>query len=670
MGAYFNDPEYTARIDRDALANPSPGPVLGAWHQAGLGFMRGGAMAADAVRMAAAVPVVAFGDDETQDAYFEATDEVIKSAVDRWTPDPATTTLAGRVMGGLAEAALPLMAAGGNPALLMASNQTRTSRSLVDQGVDASTARDVGMVDALTIGAGFMIPAVGRTLAGKLGLGAVSNAALSATGVGVQAGALTESGNPDAAAAYDPWDLESRAVDAALGAAFGGLAHFAGAPGGAPPMGRGFDDAGRVFRQSVDEILTYRAAQRWESRALGEPTIANRNAHHAAMRTAMEQLIRGESVNVGRADMPAPPDTPTLDPAVIGADIAREVFAPSTEAPKINTAGGPVAPTAATSASAALSTIPKPAPKVAKEARTRAEAAAARHAAESRVDTVRDDLLAAIAKEGGISREAAAAAGIDPAEFGRRGWRIAKVFTTKGISLEAMAERLAARGYPVTDGQGYGENPMLDALDRSLRGETVKAPEGMEADIAAVAAERDAMQGHDAPLLADHEYAALDSPAQQQLLDAAERARDAGVPPEDIQAITELGGANGYDTAEIIQILDEEAGQRGRAAGGQPATGEPDGGQGAGAVASRDNAAAVQPAEHVGAGPAGDDIDLELLPQARELTAAAPDAPIMMLDDMTERTAAEALADADRGILEAETTYERAAQAAAGCLLG
>ena len=183
-------------------------------------------------------------------------------------------------------------------------------------------------------------------------------------------------------------------------------------------------------------------------------------------------------------------------------------------------------------------------------------------------------------------------------------------------------------------------------------------------------AERAAMQGHDAPLLADHEYAALDSPAQQQLLDAAERARDAGVPPEDIQAITELGGANGYDTAEIIQILDEEAGQRGRAAGGQPATGEPDGGQGAGAVASRDNAAAVQPAEHVGAGPAGDDIDLELLPQARELTAAAPDAPIMMLDDMTERTAAEALADADRGILEAETTYERAAQAAAGCLLG
>ena len=202
------------------------------------------------------------------------------------------------------------------------------------------------------------------------------------------------------------------------------------------------------------------------------------------------------------------------------------------------------------------------------------EAAAARHAAEARIDPVRDDLLAAIAKEGGISREAAQAAGIDPAEFNRRGWRIAKVFTGKGLSLEAMAERLAARGYPVTDANGYGENPMLDALDRSLRGETVKAPDGMEADIAAAAAERDAMQAHEAPLLADHEYAGLDSPNQQRLLDAAVRAQDAGVPLDDIQTITELGGANGYDTAEIIRLLDEETGQRGRATRGGAAASE------------------------------------------------------------------------------------------------
>ncbi|MBP6778078.1 MAG: hypothetical protein KA151_12605 [Piscinibacter sp.] len=443
MGAYFNDPEHTARIDRDVLANPSPGPVLGAWHQAGLGVMRGGAMAADAVRMAAAVPVVAFGDDETQDAYFEATDEVIKSAVDRWTPDPASTTLAGRVMGGLAEAALPLMAAGGNPALLMGSMQTRTSRSLVEQGVDASTARDVGMVDALTIGAVFMIPAVGRTLASKLAFGAVANPLLIGAGTAVQAGALNEADAPQAAAQYDPWDLESRAVDAALGAAFGGMAHAMGARGGAPPMGPGFDDAGRVFRESVDEILTYRGAQRYESRALGAPTIAARNAHDRAMRTAMEQAIRGEPVAVGAADMPAPPDTPTLDPALIGAEIARDVFSPAPRA--------------------------------------------------------------------------------------------------------------------------------------------VDAGSGVEVSV---------------PL----------------------RAQDAGVPPES--------------------------------------------GTGAPARAGSD----AGPAND--GKPAGDDIDLDLLPQARDLVAAEPDAPIMMPDDLTETTAAQALADADAAIVEAETTYQRAAHAAAGCLLG
>ena len=189
---------------------------------------------------------------------------------------------------------------------------------------------------------------------------------------------------------------------------------------------------------------------------------------------------------------------------------------------------------------------------------------------------------------------------------------------------------------------------------------TAHSPSGD--DIAAAAAERDAMQAHEAPLLADHEYAGLDSPNQQRLLDAAVRAQDAGVPPEDIQAITELGGANGYDTAEIIRILDEEASQRGRATGGAgPA---PESGTGAPARAGSD----AGPAND--GKPAGDDIDLDLLPQARDLVAAEPDAPIMMVDDLTETTAAQALADADAAIVEAETTYQRAAHAAAGCLLG
>lgn len=560
MGAFFNDPEYTARIDRDALANPSPGPVLGAWHQAGLGVMRGGAMAADAVRMAAAVPVVAFGDDETQDAYFEATDEVIKSAVDRWTPDPATTTLAGRVMGGLAEAALPLMAAGGNPALLMASNQTRTSRSLVDQGVDASTARDVGMVDALTIGAGFMIPAVGRTLASKLAFGAVSNPLLNAAGIAVQAGALNEAGAPQAAAQYDPWDLESRAVDAALGAAFGGMAHAMGAPGGAPPMGRGFDDAGRVFRESVDEILTYRGAQRYESRALGAPTIAARNAHDRAMRTAMEQAIRGEPVAVGAADMPAPPDTPTLDPALIGAEIARDVFIDPTAAPPVDAAATP-APAATSGPAYAL-----------KES-----------------DAVTEGL------DGWRPRP------------GQKGvvYSIFEGDKPIGFLDVSISPDGAARIEDIVADAGRGRVGLagVRALLRQLR---EKHPE-----ITSINGER--VSG----IRRGGQHGSAGSGVE---VSVPLRAQDAGVPPES--------------------------------------------GTGAPARAGSD----AGPAND--GKPAGDDIDLDLLPQARDLVAAEPDAPIMMPDDLTETTAAQALADADAAIVEAETTYQRAAHAAAGCLLG
>lgn len=746
MSAYFSDPEYVARIDREALASPSPGPVLGAWQQGGMGLARGGAMAADALRMAAAVPVVAFGDDETQDAYFAATDVVIKSALDRWTPDPESTTFAGRMMGGVAEAVLPLMLGGGNPAVLMASNQTRTSRALIEQGVDASTARDVGMVDALAIGAGFMIPAFGSTLARRLAFGAASNPVLGAASVGVQSGALAEAGRPDVAESYDPFDLEARGVDALLGAAFGGISHARGAK---PQLG--LDMPGRTAVETIDAVFAYQGAQRWDSRSLA-PGIAGKNAHDSAMRQAMEQTIRGEPVSVRAYTEFDPPITPELDGAALGRQIAEDVFLEPTKPieqsstayslkasdaeteglsgwrprpghnsvvysivrdgkpvgfidmsiapdgtariedivhnagpgrvglpgvrgllrelrdkhPEITSlagervsgtrrggqhgnAGTGVEISVPLARAAVLLKVEPPALAVVKQARTRAEAAAERYAIESRIDTVADDLLAAIAKEGGISRQAAEAAGIDPAEFKRNGWRIKKVFTAKGLSLEAMSERLAARGYPVTDLSGYGENPMLDALGRSLRGERVNAPEGLEARINEQAAERDAAQAHK-PLLADHEYDGLDTPDQQRILDAIERARDAGVPVDDLEAITELGGINGYETAQIIRLLDDEAAQRGRTAGG--------------------GARAAEPGEQprAGAKPAGDDIDLALIDQARDMIDDT--ATVQLIDELEARPAREALEAAEREVLEAESTYARAAEAAAGCLLG
>ena len=95
------------------------------------------------------------------------------------------------------------------------------------------------------------------------------------------------------------------------------------------------------------------------------------------------------------------------------------------------------------------------------------------------VDNKRDDLLAAIAKLGGLSREEAEAQGIDPAEFKRRGWGIRYVFAKKGRSFDDMALVLSEQGYPVLNENGqYDPNVLLEVLSRALRGDSVWSMEG------------------------------------------------------------------------------------------------------------------------------------------------------------------------------------------------
>lgn len=97
------------------------------------------------------------------------------------------------------------------------------------------------------------------------------------------------------------------------------------------------------------------------------------------------------------------------------------------------------------------------------------------------VNETEDDLLAAIAKLGGISREEAEAQGIDPAAFGSRGHGIRRVFTKNGLSFDAMAETLMQYGYPVADEQGnYNPNTLLEKLSGSLAGSPVYTAIGTE----------------------------------------------------------------------------------------------------------------------------------------------------------------------------------------------
>jgi hypothetical protein len=104
----------------------------------------------------------------------------------------------------------------------------------------------------------------------------------------------------------------------------------------------------------------------------------------------------------------------------------------------------------------------------------------------------RDDILSAIAKMGGWSREEAEAQGIDPANFGRRGYGINRIFTNAGNTADGLAEQLSQYGYPVFDEQGnYNPNTLLDAVSRALSGERVGSAQMQEALMEAELAARE-----------------------------------------------------------------------------------------------------------------------------------------------------------------------------------
>jgi hypothetical protein len=124
-----------------------------------------------------------------------------------------------------------------------------------------------------------------------------------------------------------------------------------------------------------------------------------------------------------------------------------------------------------------------------------------------------DNILAAIAKLGGLNRAEAAAQGIDPANFNLRGHQFYRVFTKAGRSFDDLAEVLAQDGYPVENELGKGDaNVLLDTLSLALSGVNVMTPAGL---VAAFESEQAELAARDAAWLdavyADAEEAELDT---------------------------------------------------------------------------------------------------------------------------------------------------------------
>lgn len=307
-----------AGVARDHLLQPgqdNPGFWHGVPQAIGMGIMRGGVRAAQAVGMAGGGLLSQLEQDGDQnspgltpgtltDPYFRGLDKFVSSAIDYWTPGANEVGTAGRVLGGFSEMALPLMAGGGNPSLLIGSAAMGTGHDLVQQGVDAKTATGVAVTQAAATGIGFRIPFLGSTLVSRIASGAAGNLAVNAGSAEISHAILQAAGYDAQAKNFDPLDLEARIVDLLSGVAFGGLAHLA-----TPSM--------------RDAAATAANAKHFQhDTAPGDPAdIGASVAHQKAMEAAVRDTLAGEPVDlsgtgideanfVPRARTPAFTETP------------------------------------------------------------------------------------------------------------------------------------------------------------------------------------------------------------------------------------------------------------------------------------------------------------------------------------------------------------------------
>lgn len=236
-------------------------------------------------------------------------DEAIRSAVDYYRLDPATTGFAGQISYGVGSTLLPAVigsaVAGpvGGAVLAGGAVGTGTFIDLTGEGVNRDTALRAAGIDALATGLGVLAPAsIGAKLLTKAATGAGVNLALGAGQRYAMGEYLRGAGYGEIAARYDALDATAVATDVILGAAFGVL------PGGRRPP-----------QQAVDAAMVSRAARHTEiDVAPGIPADrSSLNQHVRAVDAAEAALLRGEQ--------------PSVDAMVRGARFAPKPDAPMPE---------------------------------------------------------------------------------------------------------------------------------------------------------------------------------------------------------------------------------------------------------------------------------------------------------------------------------------------------
>jgi GGDEF domain-containing protein len=252
------------------------------------------------------------------ESYFQAVDDLGGEAVDFWTPDAREYGTAAKTVGVLSNVVGSVPQMFGTPALFLANSGIDPATELVRQGVDTETAMAVGGANLAANAVGMKLPAsVGTNVATRMASGAGMNLAVGAAADAASAAALESGGYETQAQGYDVTDPFARGLDVLMGAAFGIRANMESAP--------------RAPLEQRDAVLTARNAEHLHERTMpGEPlTPKAQRANTDAVTSAIDQMLRGEQVDVAaRIDpaqfrLPAPPPVARAAP-VTGNDYTPE----------------------------------------------------------------------------------------------------------------------------------------------------------------------------------------------------------------------------------------------------------------------------------------------------------------------------------------------------------
>jgi hypothetical protein len=139
---------------------------------------------------------------------------------------------------------------------------------------------------------GLKLPFLGQSLATRVLSGSGGNLVQGAATALASSELLKGQGFASEAERFNPWDLRARTLDVMLGAAFGGLAHLEtkGVPKDAPKL-TPTDEAALLVANQARHLE--------DSTPHGRPaTDADVTMHADAMRQALDQVLRGETVTV------------------------------------------------------------------------------------------------------------------------------------------------------------------------------------------------------------------------------------------------------------------------------------------------------------------------------------------------------------------------------------